>query len=149
MNSYSSCLTPLIRKNSEKERFTWLTTGGIVHHGEEDTVLEAWSSWSHCMCGLESENGECWGSTHFLLFIEFKAREWCHLQSRWVWSPQVNNIESALKDPPDMCLLGHSKPSRVDNDDEPSYTHIINFSYRTVLHPKLLVISIASYYLSH
>lgn len=35
----------------------------------------------------------------FLLFIDSRTRKWYQLHSRWVFSPQLNIIESALKDP--------------------------------------------------
>lgn len=35
----------------------------------------------------------------FLLFIDSRTREWYQLHSRWDFSPQLNIIESGLKDP--------------------------------------------------
>lgn len=58
----------------------------------------------------------------FLLFIESRTREWYQLRSRWDFSPQLNIIESGLKDPPEVCLSCHHKASQVDNDDGPSHT---------------------------
>lgn len=101
-------------KKHMKTVFIWLT----VHHDGEGILGGAWCSLSCCTHGKERARNKCCNLTHILLLFSRgpQPMDWCRSYGGKT-DPQRITIpwETLSQTHPNVCLLGDSKASQVEN----------------------------------
>lgn len=62
-----------------------------------EAIIAGAGCWSRCVHSQEAEGDECWYSTYFLVFVQFRTWKWCH--------PPLEQIFLclSLKETPVLC----------------------------------------------